>query len=187
MASANRETHAASIDRWMQGPFHALGIIDPALRWTAFGTHHDPSSRGFRYAAGLDVVRGRTGPRASRIVVYSTGKAIVGAYEGGEWPDPLTSCRGYRAPTGPPLLVQLRNAPAQVSPSVARNGVRIPSCVFHAATYQNPDAGTRSHARRVLAARNAVVVMSKAPLAAGATYTVTVRSRGYMQRWSFTY
>lgn len=47
-----------AIEGWMQAPFHAIGILRPGLRQSAFGTLNG--------AAGLDVIRGLGLAPASR-------------------------------------------------------------------------------------------------------------------------
>src|SRR4051812_5478119 len=52
-------TDVTSIDLWMQGPFHAVGIIDPALRTTGFGSYREViAGHNIQQAAVLDVIRG---------------------------------------------------------------------------------------------------------------------------------
>jgi hypothetical protein len=43
----------------MQAPFHALGILDPALQQVGFGIER-AQRRRIQTAAGLDVIRGRS-------------------------------------------------------------------------------------------------------------------------------
>ena len=103
------EPDSWAVDLWMQAPFHALGILDPALDHVGFGIHHARSGR-VQTAAGLDVINGRsTAPRsiAYPVVWPANGSSVPLATHTVEDPSPLTSCPGYRAPTGLPLIVQL--------------------------------------------------------------------------------
>ncbi|MEK7215130.1 MAG: CAP domain-containing protein, partial [Chloroflexota bacterium] len=108
--SSNPNTpETRSIDAWITGPFHALGIIDPKLRQVAFGAATDEAGP-FRYGAALDVLRGldsRVSPTYPVRFPGDGGAMPLRLYDGAESPDPLTSCPGYTAPTGPPIILQL--------------------------------------------------------------------------------
>src|SRR5581483_4778466 len=79
-------------------------------------------------------------------------------YETGEWPDPLTGCDAYTAPTGLPVTLQLGHwVPIQVSAhSFTHEGQQLQHCVFDATTYSNPDQATERWGRRVLEGSSAV-------------------------------
>src|SRR5687767_5307343 len=52
------ESDVWAVDVLMQGPFHALGLLDPSLERVGFGIQRDGGGK-IQTAAGLDVVRGR--------------------------------------------------------------------------------------------------------------------------------
>jgi uncharacterized protein YkwD len=179
-----------AIDAWMSGPFHAVGILDPLLQVSGFGIFHEDGPQ-LQTGAVLDVLRGRTGtPANGPVILPSDGGVLpVGRYGGNEAPDPLTSCPGYEAPTGFPLIVMVGpgfTGTTVTDHALTRDGSPVEHCVFDGSTYTNPDPIMQSSGRNVLGARDAVVVMAKDPLAKGATYQASVTVNGETIAWSFT-
>ncbi len=179
-----------AVDVWMTGPFHSVGIIDPRLAVSGFGIFHEAGPQ-VQTGAVLDVLRGRTGdPVKGPVVLPSDGSTLpIDRYDGNEVPDPLTSCAGYTAPAGFPLIVMAGpgfTGTTVTDHSLTTNGSPVEHCVFDGSTYTNPDPGLQSTARNVLGSRDAVVMMAKAPLAKGATYQASVTVNGETIAWSFT-
>jgi hypothetical protein len=109
MVSTNvHATDANAILAWMQGPFHAVPILDPKLAQSGYGSYREADG-GYQMGATLDVLRGRTAAPTSFPVFWPGKNAAMPilSYPGGEAPDPLTSCPGYSVPTGPPIILQL--------------------------------------------------------------------------------
>jgi hypothetical protein len=181
-----------AIDMWMQGPFHAVGIIDPHLAQTGFGSFRE-SGTGYRMAAALDVLRGLGSlPSGVTYPVFwpAPGRSVAQtSYTGGESPNPLTSCSGYSVPTGLPVIVQLGPGwtvvPHITASSFLENGVPLEHCVFDETSYTNPDSGTQSLGRSVLNARDAVVLIPRNPLVAGKRYSASITSDGTTYSWTF--
>ena len=110
-------------------------------------------------------------------------------YGGGEAPDPLSSCPGYAAPTGLPIILQLGTGsitPAVSASSLTQDGTPLAHCAYTEATYTNPLASEQSTGRAVLGSRDAVVLIPRSPLPAGATYAVSLTVNGTRHAWSFT-
>lgn len=176
-----------AIDLWMTGPFHAVGILDPALQRTGFGTYREEIGT-WRMGATLDVLRGRDGiPAGVTFPIYfpgDGGETWLVSYTGGEMPDPLATCPGdYATPTGPPIFLQLGSG--SVTPNVTdsnfqRDGVSLDHCIFDETNYAT------SQGRQVLDSRDAVVIMPRDPLAVGETYTTTITHDGTVYTWSFS-
>ena len=59
-------------------------------------------------------------------------------------------------------------------------------CVFTESTYRNPDGNLQARGRAVLDTRDAIVLIPRYPLVAGATYTVSLTANGQFYQWSFT-
>lgn len=185
---------AWAVDLWMTGPFHAIGILDPVLQVSGYGAYSEADDEDLQSAAVLDVIRGRTGSDAALpfpLTFPGDGTTLpLGRYTGNESPDPLTSCPGYEAPTGPPLLVMAGPANTLTAigvSSVLRDGAPVEHCVFDGGTYVNPDAGAQATARNVLASRSAVVVIPREPLTVGSVYDVSVAVNGAVVGWRFTH
>jgi hypothetical protein len=198
-AAANCNLMVSTTDRvdddypillWMQAPFHAVGLLDPALHSVGYGTYREPDG-GFEMGAALDVLRGLGQiPQSVQFPVAWPGDGAVVplAYHWVESPDPLTSCPGYSTPSGLPILLQLGSGaitPEVTAHSLKEDGVEIPHCVFDETSYSNPDGALRDLGRSVLGARDAVVIVPRDPLDPGATYRVSVTANGRTTTWSF--
>ena len=187
--SAASDRH--SIDSWMQAPFHALGILDPALHQVGFGSYRETDG-GLQMGATLDVLRGLGSiPANIGFPVMWPGQGSVApiAKYWGESPDPLTGCPGYKSPAGLPIILQV--GPGNLTPSVtsysfSQGGVSLESCIFTEATYKNTDAAAQNVGRAILNERDAVVLVPRAPLTPGATYTVSITASGQTYSWSFS-
>jgi putative cell wall-binding protein len=178
----------AAIDMWMKGPFHAVGIIDPELLSTGFGSYQAASGRS---AAALDVIRGRGAAPASvtyPIMWPAEGEAHPAtSYNGNEWPDPLSGS-GWTAPSGPPVFLLVGSGggiPSVSASSLMHEGQPLQHRVLTETTYTNSDSGSQSLGRAILGQRDAIVVMPRYPLVAGEEYTVSVTDRGTTHTWSF--
>lgn len=173
-------TEFQTIDLWMQGPFHALGILHPRLERTGFGIYHENVGT-YQTAAALDVLRGRTLmlPSGISFPIFWPGNGqtlTFNRYTGGEYPDPLAPCDGYKTPSGPPILIQLGSG--SLSPHVKRSDLRwqgksLPHCIYSENTYANPDPSQQTLARSILDGQDAIVLIPQAPLSDG-TYTLSI-------------
>ena len=106
----------------------------------------------------------------------------------GETPSPLTSCPGYSAPSGLPVLLIFgggRPAPVVGAHSFRDGQTSLEHCVFSGSTYTNPDSSMQSLGRGILQARNAVVLIPRAPLTPAGDYTVSITADGVAYTWSF--
>jgi Cysteine-rich secretory protein family len=189
-SSRPTETDQWAVDMWMQGPFHALGILDPALARVGFGIDRSEHGR-IQTAAGLDVISGRRA--APRSVLYpivwpANGAAVPLGSHTAEHPDPLTSCLGYTAPSGLPLIVQLGSdgeVPHVTGSRILDDGRLLEHCVFDQSTYRNGDAAQQQLGRRTLASRHAIVLMPREPLRSGSRYRAVVEVNGRVIEWTF--
>jgi hypothetical protein len=178
-----------AIDNWMLAPFHRLSLLDPRLRSVGYG---DYCEKGVCVAT-LDA-RGGVDPSspvspASLIKYPPDGSSITGEEFTAEWPDPLTSCSGYTAPTGLPVTLQLGPlvTPIISSYSLTQDAGASPieACGIDANTYKNPDAATQTTGRGLLRQYGSVIIVPRNPLAAG-RYTVKLSTNGSDYDWSFT-
>ncbi|MFN8060635.1 MAG: CAP domain-containing protein [Vicinamibacterales bacterium] len=190
-SSAYEATDQFAVDLWMQGPFHAIGILDPRLVQVGYGSFHEAGT-GFQMSAALDVLRGRSGTAAGvSFPVYwpANGSSVpLGSYSGSESPDPLASCPGYAAPSGLPIVLQMGTGsvtPVVTASSFRDGGTPLQHCIFTESTYVNANPSTQSLARSVLNTRDAVVLVPRAPLETGRTYTASLTVNGVAYTWSF--
>lgn len=192
-------TNQDAIDSWMTGPFHALWILDPALQTVGYGRYSEADGVGWQMAAVLDVIQGRGNPPAGvQYPLMYPGKDTTTirllSYPGQESPDPLahTSCSGFTTPTGLPIIIQLgadptaSNTPSVTNVSVKKGGTDLTICWFDESSYTNSNSSLQDKARSVMNVHDAVIIIPKNPLEAGATYTVSVTADGSTYTWSFT-
>jgi Cysteine-rich secretory protein family len=193
MVSGTADTpDSSAIDLWMSGPFHGLGIIDPALSASGFGSYREPGGV-WEMGACLDVIRGLGGiPRSITFPVLWPGDGETmpyTSYSGGEWPDPLSSCPGFTTPSGPPIYLQLGDGslfPDVIAHSFQQAGTPLDHCVFDETTYSNSDSGEQDTGRTILSMRDAIILIPREPLEPGVTYTASITANGTTHTWSFT-
>ena len=192
-SSRSTESDVWAVDLWMQAPFHALGMLDPALRTVGFGIERAAGHGKVQTAAGLDVIRGRSptpaGAAAYPVVWPANGATVPIAAHTAEYPSPLTSCPGYEAPTGLPLIVQLGSGgtvPHVIESWVLEGKTALEHCAFDELTYRNRDAVQQALGRRILASRNAIVLIPREPLRPGASYRAVIEVNGRLIDWAFS-
>jgi uncharacterized protein YkwD len=181
VSSSTATTDEQAIDWWMQAPFHALGMMDPRLTATGFGSYREVKS-GWDMGAALDVLRGNSFTGGS-YPVYFPGNGTtepLTSYGGNEYPDPLQACPGYSVPTGLPVFVQVGGNVATTAGAVhsfTGNGVALDHCVIDS---HNPAVGSS------LTYRGGVILIPRQPLQTGVKYTVALTVNGTPYTWSFT-
>jgi hypothetical protein len=180
------------INFWMTAPFHAISILDPQLETTGYGSYRE-SDGGWQAGATLDVARGRGDLPAGTTfpIPYppADGETALRQYNGGEWPDPLSPCPGYAAPSGPPILLQIGsgNLTPNVSDFSFKTGdTLLESCLYDETSYTNEEPGTQSSGRLILNGRDAIVLIPRNPLLLGESYTVSITTNGETTTWTFT-
>ena len=177
-ASTTARTH---IEQWMAGPFHAIGVLRPALRSTGFGQFTDPAAATWRSAATLDVTRG-VDPAAARpstpILFPGDGTSTNLDRMAPESPDPRSFC-GWTGTVGLPLVAMLPTAPGSVTASLTGPDGPVTVCAL-------TESSTSGVAASILAGDNAVAIVPKSVLTPG-TYTATLSTSGAgAVTWSFT-
>ena len=178
----------AAIDGWMTTPFHATGIINPRASQTGFGLYTSPQPiNGFyQTAATMEAWRGLQATPTYPTMFPANGKTTpYTTFGGDESPDPLPSCAGYAAPTGAPIFLFLAGTPSVTATSLSANGAPLPVCEIDETTYTNAgDADAQQTGRNVLGALHVVVLLPRAPLVSGTTYSVSVTA-DQAYTWSF--
>jgi hypothetical protein len=148
-------------------------------------------------AAGLDLNHGAevpalaTLPFSRPIEFPPDGSEIVLRSFYLEWPDPRSSCPGYKSPSGIPITVQLGNSVTAKLESFSLNRTErtetvLDACGFDSDTYVNPEPSQQALVREILHDFGMVVVIPRRPLEEAASYrvTMTVNKREY--EWSFS-
>lgn len=179
--STTSETDSQAIDWWMGAPFHAMGLMDPRLTSTGFGSYRQVKS-GWQMGAAVDTLRGNSFTGGTYPVYFPGNGSIepLTRYSGGEWPNPLQACSGYAVPTGLPVFVEVGGNVATKASTVhsfTGNGVALAHCVI-----DSSNAALGSYLKE----RGGVIVIPKAPLTAGVKYVVSLTVNGLPYTWSFS-
>ncbi len=174
------------LETLLLAPFHGLLMMDPRLTQSGFGIYDGGVAKGS--AATLDVWRGYQGSALTRAWSWPANDATIPnwTFGGGESPDPFTSCPGYAPPTGAPVYMFLPGQVAPTASSMTSDGVPLPHCMIYAGNYTNPHQGSVDIVRNVMGSRSAVIILPKAPLEVGKTYTVTVTNAGVAYSTTFS-
>ena len=209
-------TDKQAIDLWVAGPFHRLPILNPALKEAGFGTYsedgesamalqlREPSalehSTAFKPAPRSYIMPANRGDEdqssevTQRAVEFPPANATfpLAAFDSGEWPNPLASCPGYRAPTGIPITLQLGGpkhggsaSPKLQSAKLTTNQQPLESCAFDASTYRGDDETQTQTGRAVLESYGAIVLVPRVRLHSGASYEVSIVADGKSYQWTF--
>ena len=207
---------AEFVDRLMTMPFNGLIPMVPQFSLAGLGAYCDPGQCAIvisgRFALEKSVrIALYDGPASDRLwnpslglIPVETGRlrsavefppdgATVNfqSYAGGDYPDPLASCPGYKAPTGIPISIQLGqgygpDGSLEVSSHlVSRDGVEIETCLITAASYLGRNTGQTQAVKAALARGGAAVIIPREPLAPG-HYTVALEEAGKFYQWGFT-
>jgi hypothetical protein len=176
------------IDGWLDGPFHALGLLNPTLGQVSFA--ESDGDGGIDVASGLNENPLPTTP----VLFPGQGMATDITTFQGEYPSPLETCNwSENATVGSPLIAQLTQAPAAgISATLktpkglietSQNGNL---CIVDANDYRTTDTVYGPAGLASLQSDNAVVLMPKAPLTPG-VYTATILQPAQANiSWSFS-
>ncbi|MHB8384669.1 MAG: CAP domain-containing protein, partial [Candidatus Binataceae bacterium] len=179
---------------WISGAFHRLPLLNPRLRRVGFTQVCD---RGLCVAAldaqsGIEKIAAGTA-YGTPIEFPASGTAIDLRTFTNEWPDPLSACAGYKAPTGLPITLATgywmrTSLDAYSFERISADGgaTKLDACGFDSQTYTNLDPATQQTAREVLTGQGTVVVIPLAPLTRGATYRVSITASKQHYQWTFS-
>ncbi len=207
---------AEFVDRLMTMPFSGLLPMVPQFSIVGLGAYCDPGQcaivipgrfaleKSMRIALydgpasdrlwnpSLGLIPLETGRLRSPVEFPPDGATInLQSYAGGDHPDPLSSCPGYKAPTGTPISIQLGqgygpDGSLEVSSSsVTRDGVEIDTCLITAASYAGRNAEQTGFGKTRLGSTGAAVILPREPLASG-HYKVAMKESGKLYEWGFT-
>jgi len=179
-----------AIDTWMLSPFHALGVLDPRLVQVGYGSYRETAGK-IHTAAALNVIAGINHTIEATYPIFWPGDGTtipMSLHRGGQ-PSSLTSCDGYQAPSGLPVILQIgsgNTTPVVSATSFTQNGQPLEHCVYDETTYRNPDRTQQEIGRSILGARDAIVLIPRSPLTSGTTCTASITVNGHAYTWSFS-
>lgn len=180
VSSSTGTADTQAIDWWAGAPFHSMGLMDPRMAQSGFGSYRDTTTSPWQMGAAVDVSRGDTATGLYPVFFPGNGaQEPLTSYSGNEFPDPLSACPGYTMPAGLPVWVEVGANVATVasSHSFTGNGVPLAHCVIDS---------TNSAVGSNLKWRGGVIVVPKAPLQSGVNYVVALTVNGVPYTWSFT-
>ncbi|MGH7778725.1 MAG: FHA domain-containing protein [Candidatus Binataceae bacterium] len=176
---------AQEIDAWIGIPFHRASILNRYLLHVGLGNYCErgicAAVLGCEFQQFWSASEEKEFPQP--VEFPSDGSTLPKELRtiGGEWPDPLSGCPGYSSPAGQAISLQFDNRfiPKLATFSIARDGVAsIETCGFDSTTYLNPDQFVQDWGRKVMTDDAEVVLVPRASLVPGATYSVTITVEG---------
>jgi hypothetical protein len=174
-------TDREAIENFLTAPFHAIGLLRPGLRRSAYGS--------LDINVGIDTIRGLVDDRSTTPVLFPGDGAVtsLSAYRGNESPDPLESCPGFRVPSGLPIIAMLPAAPVAGAQATVRSAGRfLDVCAITADSLVSTDPVSAPSAKATLKRDNAIVIVPREPLSNG-LHTVRLSQPGLTDLvWSFT-
>jgi hypothetical protein len=178
-----------AINNWMQVPFHRMQISNPYLERVGYGTDCQGAVCFAALNTGTDVDPPSTALSRWRQPLFfpPDGSVMDSGEYSGEWPDPLTSCPGYKPPAGLPITLELGHL---IEPGISDYSVTggsaepIEACAIEANSYVNPDAEAKATARAILRNFGAIIIVPRRPLSPG-RYLVALTA-GERYSWSFS-
>src|SRR3984957_18317170 len=174
------------IDRWLEGPFHRLPMLDPYLEDVGYG---EASAEGCWVAAlRLPAPPEDVKPYRRAVEFPPEGANIALEWIGLEVPDALASCSGYEGPVGLPIPLQMGRLVQTKLPdlSLTEDGKPIEYCAFDAPGYRNPNPTEQEYGRWNLRNAGGIVIVPRAPLRPGSRYGVSITTNDVTYAWSFT-
>lgn len=170
-------TPAQTIQLWIEGPFHRIGLMRPGWRTTGYSLESGTRDGEQRWGATLNVIGGLTGSGAAAWpVVWPNARRLVPvdylAFERIEWPDPAVGCPRSKdteygtvitASFGPGRDIAVKSARLRV-----QGGDAVPICVDSPRSYKRDDYTDVGW--RLLQENNTVMVLPRVVLSAGTTY-----------------
>jgi len=204
------------VDRLMTMPFSGLIPMVPQFSVAGLGAYCDPGQCAIvipgRYALEKSVrIALYDGPASDRtwnphlgLIPMESGRlrspvefppdgatVSLQSFAGADYPDPLSACAGYKAPTGSPISIQLGegygpDGSLEVSSDfVTRDGVQIETCLITSQSYQGRTSEQTEVGKFALARFGAAVILPREPLAPG-RYKVSLKEADKAYEWSFT-
>lgn len=150
-----------------------------------------PTSDRF-WNPSLGLIPAETGRLRTPVEFPPDGATInLQSFAGEDYPDPLSSCPGYKASTGTPISIQFgqgygADGSLEVSsPLVTHDGAEIETCLITSASYSGRDDVQTRVGKTSLATLGAAVILPRQPLAPG-NYKVALKENDKLDQWSFT-
>ena len=183
VASHYRLSPSEGVTSWINQPFHALGMLDPSLRRSGYGSYFENNGPAkFDFGAVLDVKSGlgTVPPSVDYPIMYPKPGATtyIQSYWDNEVPNPLLGC-GFDGVTGAPIYLIQKNNSKLLDHSLKVNGEAVKHCAYDYREYPG-EAG-----KATLKLRHGIVVIPRRPLASEAEYDVSITTEARTTSWKF--
>jgi Cysteine-rich secretory protein family len=180
-----RLSPSEGVTSWINQPFHALGMLEPSLRRSGYGSYNEnngPAKYDFGAALDVDSGLGTVPPSVDYPIMYPKPGATtyIQAYLGNEVPNPLLGCGFDNGVTGAPIYLIQKNNARLLSHSLTVNGGAVKHCAYDYREYPG-DAGKAS-----LKFHHGIVLIPRRPLASEAEYEVSITTEARTTSWEFT-
>ena len=185
------QSQDASIDKWVQGPYHRMLLLNPALQRIGYGYYCEKGLCAQVVDIEDGIAREPVDPDHQVAIEFPPANSTLSLSDlRHEEPSPLEACSGYAYPVGLPITFEVGSFSGAklVSYSIVRkdgrNAKPLEACGYDAYTYRNEMRSQMGAVVGTLKAFSGVVVIPRHPLEAG-NYraTVTVNDKEYS--WSF--
>ena len=179
VSSSINTSDRSHVELWMTGPFHAIGVLRPALRSSGFGKCDLADTPSWHSGATLDVIRGLgSAPRPVTPILFPGNGTTTNLDRFvTESPNPLTFC-GWSGPAGLPIIAMMPEGANGATATLSGPSGGIEVCVLSA-------ANTTGDARAILAGDNAVIIVPRTVLGQG-THHVSLGTTARTVAWAFT-
>ncbi|HLI82195.1 MAG TPA: CAP domain-containing protein [Candidatus Binataceae bacterium] len=180
----------AAIDRWVQGPYHRMLLLNPALQRMGYGYSCEEGLCAQIVDVEDGIAREPVDPDKQVALEFPPANSTLSLNElRHEDPNPLDACPGYAYPVGLPITFEIGAfAGAKlVSYSIVKKDSRaapIEACGYDAYNYRNERRSQMAAVVGTLKAFSGVVVIPRHPLEAG-NYRATVIVNDKEYSWSF--
>ena len=185
------QSQDAAIDRWVQGPYHRMLLLNPSLQRMGYGYYCEKALCAQIVDVEDGIAREPVDPDKQVAIEFPPANSTLSLSElRHEEPNPLDACPGYAYPVGLPITFEIGAfAGAKlVSYSIVKKdaprAAPIEACGYDAYNYRNEMRSQMAAVVGSLKAFSGVVVIPRHPLAAG-SYRATVTVNDHEYSWSF--
>jgi hypothetical protein len=191
LTSSISGSESAAIDSWMQGPFHAIGLLQQGLKTVGFDK--ELNSRTGLYEFGLNIYGNLSGTRSK--VITDPGKGSYSRMDTfqGENPDSRQACGlNWKKYVGLPIWVSLLKAPSSHlnAQLILPTGKILKSandlCIVDEKNFVTSDQIYGATGRAIISREHLVLIIPRKILAPGLLRASLLSSGRLVTSWSFT-
>lgn len=190
-ALGEHQSPDAAIDKWVQGPYHRMLLLNPALQRVGYGYFCEDGLCAQIVDVEDGISRERVDPAKQIAIEFPPANSTLSLNDlRHEEPNPLEACPGYAYPVGLPITFEIGAVAGAklVSYSIVKedqpHAAPLEACGYDAYHYRNEMRSQMAAVVGTLKAFNGVVVIPRHPLTAG-NYRASVIVNDNEYSWSF--